>query len=94
MDVIFVPFGLGIILAYHVWLWHKSRRQPFTTTFGIDADGRRLWIPAMMKVYYIDIFLPKFLELFFFSCFYFDMACGYVHSSFQRYIKTNENAFV
>ncbi|KAL2999157.1 hypothetical protein AAZX31_09G144300, partial [Glycine max] len=49
MDVMFVPSGLVILLAYHVWLWHKSRTQPFTTTFGRDADGRRLWVPAMMK---------------------------------------------
>ncbi|TKY44988.1 hypothetical protein E2542_SST31272 [Spatholobus suberectus] len=49
MDVIFVPFGLVIILAYHVWLWHKSQSQPSTTTFGRDAVGRRRWVPAMMK---------------------------------------------
>ncbi|KAK7314840.1 hypothetical protein VNO77_33368 [Canavalia gladiata] len=49
MDVMFVPMGLVIILTYHFWLWHKSRTQPFTTTFGRDADGRRLWVPTMMK---------------------------------------------
>ncbi|XP_061362714.1 uncharacterized protein LOC133306415 [Gastrolobium bilobum] len=49
MDLMLVPFGLVIILAYHVWLWHKIRTQPFATIFGIDADGRRFWVPAMMK---------------------------------------------
>ncbi|KAK7380208.1 hypothetical protein VNO78_32706 [Psophocarpus tetragonolobus] len=49
MDLIFVPFGLVMILAYHVWLSHKSQTQPFATTFGRDVDGRRLWVPAMIK---------------------------------------------
>ncbi|KAK7270743.1 hypothetical protein RJT34_26135 [Clitoria ternatea] len=49
MDVMFVPFGLIIILAYHAWLWHKTRTQPFTTIFGRDADARRFWVPAMIK---------------------------------------------
>ncbi|XP_027357314.1 uncharacterized protein LOC113866704 [Abrus precatorius] len=49
MDAMLVPCGLAIMVAYHVWLWHKSRTQPFTTTFGRDADGRRLWVPAMSK---------------------------------------------
>ncbi|KAK2421420.1 hypothetical protein QL285_032050 [Trifolium repens] len=26
-----------------------TRTQPFTTTFGRDADGRRFWVPTMMK---------------------------------------------
>ncbi|RDX60722.1 hypothetical protein CR513_61112, partial [Mucuna pruriens] len=49
MDAMFMPFQLVIIIAYHVWLWHKTRTQPFTTTFGREADGRRLWVPTMMK---------------------------------------------
>ncbi|XP_061364295.1 uncharacterized protein LOC133307760 [Gastrolobium bilobum] len=49
LDVMLVPFGLLINLAYHVWLWHKVRTQAFLTIFGIDADGRCLWVPAMMK---------------------------------------------
>ncbi|KAK7291248.1 hypothetical protein RIF29_06235 [Crotalaria pallida] len=49
MDVMLVPSGLLINLAYHVWLWHKVRTQAFSTIFGIDADGRCLWVPAMMK---------------------------------------------
>nr|KYP56092.1 hypothetical protein KK1_002322 [Cajanus cajan] len=49
MDMLLVPFGLVIILAYHLWLWHKSRTQPFTTIFGRDAHGQRFWVPAMMK---------------------------------------------
>lgn len=50
MDIVFVPLGLVIILTYHVLLWHRIRTQPLATVFGIDADGRRLWVPAMMMV--------------------------------------------
>ncbi|KAK7270744.1 hypothetical protein RJT34_26136 [Clitoria ternatea] len=49
MDMLLVPFALFIIFSYHVWLWHKTRTQPFTTTFGRDADGWKLWVPTMMK---------------------------------------------
>ncbi|CAL0322334.1 unnamed protein product [Lupinus luteus] len=49
LDVMLVPLGLLINLAYHVWLWHKVRTQAFSTIFGIDADGRCFWVPAMMK---------------------------------------------
>lgn len=52
MDVMLMPLGLLITCAYHVWLWHKIRTQPFTTVFGIDADGRRFWVPAMLKVFF------------------------------------------
>ncbi|XP_020225232.1 uncharacterized protein LOC109807117 [Cajanus cajan] len=49
MDVMFVPLGLVMIIAYHIWLWHKTRTQPFTTTFGRHAHGCRLWVPTMTK---------------------------------------------
>ncbi|XP_020209064.1 uncharacterized protein LOC109794001 [Cajanus cajan] len=49
MDVMLVPMGLVMMVAYHVWLWHKTQTQPFSTTFGRDAHGRRLWVPAMIK---------------------------------------------
>ncbi|KAK2421421.1 hypothetical protein QL285_032050 [Trifolium repens] len=49
MDILLVPCGFIIILLYHLWLWHMTRTQPFTTTFGRDADGRRFWVPTMMK---------------------------------------------
>ncbi|CAL0323860.1 unnamed protein product [Lupinus luteus] len=44
-----VPLGLLINLAYHVWLWHKVRTKAFSTIFGIDANGRCLWVSTMMK---------------------------------------------
>ncbi|CAJ1952399.1 unnamed protein product [Sphenostylis stenocarpa] len=49
LDVTLIPLGLLINLTYHVWLWHKVRTQAPLTIFGVDADGRRLWIPAIIK---------------------------------------------
>ncbi|KAF9617548.1 hypothetical protein IFM89_037360 [Coptis chinensis] len=49
LDLILVPLGFMITIAYHVWLWHKVRTQPLTTIIGTNATGRRLWVSAMMK---------------------------------------------
>nr|AFK36811.1 unknown [Medicago truncatula] len=49
MDMLLVPCGFLILVFYHYWLWHMTRSQPYTTTFGRDADGRRFWVPTMMK---------------------------------------------
>ncbi|KAK7270747.1 hypothetical protein RJT34_26143 [Clitoria ternatea] len=50
LDGILIPLGLLINFAYHVWLWHKVQTQPSITILGIDADGRCLWVAAMIKV--------------------------------------------
>ncbi|KAK9207689.1 hypothetical protein WN944_000035 [Citrus x changshan-huyou] len=49
LDVILVPLGFSITMAYHIWLWHKIRTEPLTTIVGTNARGRRLWVAAMMK---------------------------------------------
>ncbi|XP_028756513.1 uncharacterized protein LOC114715789 [Neltuma alba] len=49
LDLMLVPLGIVITIGYHVWLWHKVRTSPFTTTIGINAHGQRFWVPAMMK---------------------------------------------
>lgn len=69
LDVILVPLGLLITIAYHVWLWHKVRTQPSSTVIGINAHGRRFWVPAMMKVRIplsIKITLTKYYFIIFF----------------------------
>ena len=53
LDMILVPLGLLMSFSYHIWLWHKTRREPFSTTIGINAHARRFWVPAMLKVYMI-----------------------------------------
>ncbi|KAK7269005.1 hypothetical protein RIF29_21720 [Crotalaria pallida] len=49
LDILLVPLGLMMTIGYHVWLWHKVRTQPSSTIIGINAHGRRFWVPAMMK---------------------------------------------
>ncbi|CAL0299949.1 unnamed protein product [Lupinus luteus] len=49
LDMILVPLGLFINIGYHVWLWHKVRTHPSSTIIGINAHGRRFWVPAMLK---------------------------------------------
>ncbi|MCD7446375.1 hypothetical protein HAX54_005983 [Datura stramonium] len=49
LDVILVPLGFMISMAYHVWLWHKVKTQPLSTIMGTNANGRRLWVSAIMK---------------------------------------------
>ncbi|KAK7854775.1 uncharacterized protein LOC111997764 [Quercus suber] len=49
LDVILVPLGFLINIAYHFWLWHKVRNEPLTTIIGTNARGRRYWVSAIMK---------------------------------------------
>lgn len=49
MDLMLVPSGLLIMVAYHVWLWHRVRTQPHTTIIGTNSTGRRSWVTAIMK---------------------------------------------
>ncbi|KAJ4848440.1 hypothetical protein Tsubulata_025883 [Turnera subulata] len=49
LDVILVPLGLSVNIAYHAWLWHKVRTRPLTTIIGTNASGRRYWASAIMK---------------------------------------------
>lgn len=50
LDMMLVPLGFMITIGYHVWLWHKTRSEPFSTTIGINAHARRFWVPTMLKV--------------------------------------------
>ncbi|XP_060181928.1 uncharacterized protein LOC132611523 [Lycium barbarum] len=49
LDVILVPLGFMISMAYHAWLWHKVKTQPLSTIIGTNASGRRSWVSAIMK---------------------------------------------
>ncbi|XP_022752226.1 uncharacterized protein LOC111300917 [Durio zibethinus] len=49
LDMVLVPLGFLMSIAYHCWLWHKVRTQPLTTIIGTNASGRRFWVSAMMK---------------------------------------------
>ncbi|KAK9741665.1 hypothetical protein RND81_03G120600 [Saponaria officinalis] len=49
LDMILVPFGLLIMVAYHVWLWNKIRDDPFSTLIGTNSSGRKYWVASIMK---------------------------------------------
>ncbi|XP_028779655.1 uncharacterized protein LOC114736042 [Neltuma alba] len=49
LDAILVPLGFVITITYYVWLWHKVRTQPLTTTFGINSHIRRSWVSFILK---------------------------------------------
>ncbi|XP_014500552.1 uncharacterized protein LOC106761511 [Vigna radiata var. radiata] len=49
LDVILVPLGFLMSIAYHFWLWHTVRTRPHTTIIGINATGRRNWVATIMK---------------------------------------------
>ncbi|XP_022985059.1 uncharacterized protein LOC111483144 isoform X1 [Cucurbita maxima] len=48
-DYILVSSGLGVMVAYHVWLFYRIVRHPNKTVIGINAINRRLWVRAMME---------------------------------------------
>ena len=70
LDVILVPLGFLINIAYHFWLWHKVRTEPLTTIIGTNAKGRRYWVSAIMKVqlYIIFFFFVFFFLVLFLTC--------------------------
>ncbi|XP_057984215.1 uncharacterized protein LOC131168638 [Malania oleifera] len=49
LDYALVPMGLMVMVAYHVWLFHRITHHPKTTIFGINAINRRFWVSAMME---------------------------------------------
>ncbi|GLT59586.1 hypothetical protein SLA2020_323980 [Shorea laevis] len=49
LDVILVPLGILMSIAYHCWLCHKVRTKPHSTVIGTNATARCSWVSAMMK---------------------------------------------
>ncbi|KAK4756655.1 hypothetical protein SAY87_006782 [Trapa incisa] len=49
LDVILVPLGFMVSLAYHAWLWHMVRTRPLSTIIGTNATARRFWVFSMVK---------------------------------------------
>ena len=50
LDLILVPTGLLVMVAYHSWLLHRVVRHPTKTVIGVNAINRRFWVQAMMEV--------------------------------------------
>ncbi|KAK3042025.1 hypothetical protein RJ639_001727 [Escallonia herrerae] len=49
LDFVLVPFGLVIMVAYHIWLLYQIAKYPTRTIVGINAINRRFWVRAMME---------------------------------------------
>ncbi|GKV37783.1 hypothetical protein SLEP1_g45772 [Rubroshorea leprosula] len=49
LDIILVPLGMLMSIAYHCWLWYKVRSQPLSTIIGTNSTARRFWVSAIMK---------------------------------------------
>jgi hypothetical protein len=50
LDVVLIPLAVLFPAVYHLWLWRTVRRSPLSSTVGISAAARRLWVFSMMKV--------------------------------------------
>ncbi|EFJ24549.1 hypothetical protein SELMODRAFT_228264 [Selaginella moellendorffii] len=48
-DVLLVPAGLLLLLAYHVFYFYKVRRHPLKTVVGVNHLGRTAWVHSIMK---------------------------------------------
>ncbi|CAL5189592.1 unnamed protein product [Lathyrus oleraceus] len=49
LDVVLVPTGLVIMIAYHLWLLYQIVKHPTKTVIGVNSINRRLWVQAMME---------------------------------------------
>ncbi|XP_022773701.1 uncharacterized protein LOC111315944 [Durio zibethinus] len=49
MDLVLVPMGIFIMMAYHLWLLYRIVNNPTKTVIGVNAINRRFWVRAMME---------------------------------------------
>lgn len=49
LDLILVPSGLLIMVAYHLWLLYQIVKHPTKTVIGVNSINRRYWVQAMME---------------------------------------------
>lgn len=50
LDLVLVPLGMAVLLAYHVWLLFTIRRNPRRTVIGLNAESRHNWVLCLMAV--------------------------------------------
>jgi len=51
LDLILVPSGLFVMVAYHLWLLYQVVKHPTKTVIGVNSINRRYWVQAMMEVH-------------------------------------------
>lgn len=52
LDMVLIPLAVLFPALYHLWLYRAVRRSPLSSTVGISAAARRIWVFSMMKVTY------------------------------------------
>ncbi|KAM0051575.1 hypothetical protein Hdeb2414_s0007g00238141 [Helianthus debilis subsp. tardiflorus] len=48
IDYVLVPLGLGIMIAYHIWLVYTVFKHPRQTVMGLNSETRHQWVFSMM----------------------------------------------
>ncbi|XP_010465905.1 PREDICTED: uncharacterized protein LOC104746186 [Camelina sativa] len=48
LDLVLVPAGLVVMVAYHVWLVYAIFHRPKLTVISLNAESRRQWVFSMM----------------------------------------------
>ncbi|KAK4395783.1 hypothetical protein Sango_1732600 [Sesamum angolense] len=48
LDFVLVPMGMGVLLAYHVWLLFTIVNNPRKTVIGLNAESRHKWVFCLM----------------------------------------------
>jgi len=48
-EIMLVLLVAIVIIAYHVYLYTKVRRDPLTTTVGITNHARRMWVKGVIR---------------------------------------------
>ncbi|XP_002980549.2 uncharacterized protein LOC9656306 [Selaginella moellendorffii] len=49
LDAVLVPVAILIIVAYHIFLLYKIRKDPLQTVIGINNIAKRAWVRSIMK---------------------------------------------
>lgn len=58
LDLVLVPAGLAVMVAYHVWLGYTIIHRPKLTAVSLNAESRRLWVFCMMDVRFSLLLFP------------------------------------
>lgn len=56
LDIVLVPLGMGLLLAYHVWLVFTIVKNPKRTVIGLNIESRHKWIHCLMAVSILPLF--------------------------------------
>ncbi|KAK1389287.1 Cobyrinate a,c-diamide synthase [Heracleum sosnowskyi] len=50
LDRLLVPFGLLIIITYHVFLFNRYRKSPLTTVVGSEDYYKKIWAEKTLQL--------------------------------------------